>query len=167
MPKNSSKAQPKKNKPKKTQPKAEPKPFSITSSKYYWVFLTLVMVVFGSVYGYMMKATWVAITLLLVSVLSVIGIAFYLKFYPSNLTTPRRVIFLFVGASVIGFCIWAAVVLALDVGGFWTQIESVMSDNFFAITSMIICLAGGAFIGDVLGKNSEKISMFFKAKFGV
>ncbi len=55
MPKTYPKNQPKKVKPKNKN-QMPPKRVSITSSKTYWITLTAMMVVFGSAYGYMMKA---------------------------------------------------------------------------------------------------------------
>ncbi len=158
-----------KNQPKKVKPKNKnqmpPKRVSITSSKTYWITLTAMMVVFGSAYGYIMKASVAAIGLLLATVLVLIGFAFYLKFKPSTLSKSSRATFLFGGACLAGFLIWAAVALVLAATGFWVQIASLMSDNFFAITVMIICLTSGAFIGDLIGNNKEKISFFFYDKF--
>jgi len=164
MPKTSPKTPPKKIK-LKTKNKAQPKPVSITSSKAYWITLTLAMVVFGSVYGYIMKVAVAAIGLLLASVLFIIGLAFYLKFKPSTLKNSSRATFIFGGASIIGFLIWAAVVLLLDATGIWVEIAASIGDNFFAITSLIICLISGAILGDLIGNNKEKISLFLESKF--
>jgi cation transport ATPase len=164
MPKTNPKTQPKKSK-MKTKNKAEPKPVSITSSKTYWITLTIIMVIFGSVYGYMKKVPADAIALLIATVLMVIGFAFYLKFKSSLQKNNSRAVFLFVGASVIGFLIWVALVLFWGAAGLWVQISGSIGDNFFAITSMIICLICGAFIGDEIGDNKEKISLFFENKF--
>jgi cation transport ATPase len=157
MPKTYPKNQPKKAKPKKTQPKAQPKPVSITSSKLYWITLTVVMVVFGAVYGYSMKVAVAAIGMLLASVLFMIGFAFYLKFKPSTLKSSSRATFIFVGASVIGFSIWATLMLLSNATGLWPRIASSIGDNFFAVTSLIICLISGAFIGDLVGINKDRI----------
>ncbi|MGO8805166.1 MAG: hypothetical protein ACLQO7_00980 [Candidatus Bathyarchaeia archaeon] len=158
-----------KNHPKKTDSKiknkVQPKTTSITSSKTYWLMLTVTMVVFGSVYGYTMKVAAAGIGLLLGSVLFIIGFAYYLKFTSSSLKISSRATFLFVGASVIGFCIWAAIVLFSNATGLRVQIASSIGNNFFATTTLIICLISGAFIGDVIGKNKEKISLFFESKF--
>ncbi len=164
MPKAHPKNQPKKAKLKnKKQP--PPKPVSITSSKTYWITLTVTMVVFGAAYGYIMKVAVAAIGLLLATVLVLIGFSFYLKFKPSTLSKSSRATFLFGGASIIGFLIWVAVVLLSSATGFWVQIADSIGDNFFAITSLIICLTSGAFIGDQIGNNKEKISLFFENKF--
>jgi cation transport ATPase len=164
MPKTRPKTTPKETKPK-MKSKLQPKPVSITSSKTYWITLALMMVVFGSVYGYITKVAVVAIGLLLATVLVLIGFAFYLKFKQSTQNNRIRATFIFSGASIIGFLIWVAVVLVLDATGSWVQIEASMSDNFFAVTSLIICLTSGAIIGDILFENKEKISLFLQNKF--
>ena len=166
MPKTYPKNQSKKTEPKtKKTKKVQPKTASITSSKTYWVTLTVTMVVFGSVYGYMMKVAVAGIGLLLGSVLCIIGFAYYLKFIPSSLKISSRATFLFIGASIIGFCIWAVLVLFSSATDLWVQIASSIGNNFFATTTLIICLTSGAFIGDVIGKNKEKISLFLESKF--
>lgn len=165
MPKNHPKTQSKKSKPKKKQLKTQPEPVSITSSKLYWLALAVAMVVFGSAYGLAMKAALAAIALLVACVLFVIGFAYYIKFSPSTLKKSERATFLFAGASIIGFLIWVAVVLLSDVTGLWLQIAATIGDNFFAIASLIICLVSGAFIGDLVGKNKEKISVALENKF--
>jgi len=165
MPKNYPKKQPKKVK-LKSKNKLAPKPVSITSSKTYWLALTLMMIVFGSVYGYIMKVAIAGIGLLLASVLFIIGFAYYLRFKPSLLKNSERATFLFIGACILGFGIWAAVILLSQLTGLWTTLAGSVGDYFFAITTLIICLTSGAFIGDLIGLNKEKISLFFHDKFG-
>ncbi len=92
------------------------------------------------------------------TILAVIGFAFSLGFKPSSYN--KKATFIFVGASVIGFGIWAAIVLSFNAIGINSQIASSIGIDFFAITSLIICLALGAFIGDLIGKNREKIVLF-------
>ncbi len=60
------------------------------------------MVVFGSVYGYVLKVSTGAIALLLVGVLALIGFAYRITFTQSNLKNTSRITFIFVCASVIG-----------------------------------------------------------------
>lgn len=165
MPKTYPKNQPKKAKVKPKN-KAEPKTVSITSSKTYWLMLTLMMVVFGSVYSYIMKVAVAGIGLLLASVLFIIGFAYYLKFKPSPLKNSSRATFLFGGACIPGFGIWVAVILLSDVTGLWAQLAGSVGDYFFAITTLIICMISGAFIGDLIGFNKEKINLFFSRYFG-
>jgi len=104
------------------------------------------------------------IVMMLVTVLLLIGFAVYIRFKPSTATADKRAIFIFVGASVIGFCIWAIIVLSLNSTELHTQIASAIGDSFFAITSLMICLILGAFIGDWIGEKRERISIFLKNK---
>jgi len=82
----------------------------------------------------------------------VIGFAFYIGFKPSE-SYNKRSTFIFVGVSIVGFSIWAVMVLSFNATGFLMQISSLIGIDFFAITSLIICLVLGAFIGDLIGKN--------------
>ena len=104
------------------------------------------------------------IVMMLVTVLLLIGFAFYIRFKPSTTTVNKRALFIFVGASVIGFSIWAVTVLSLNATELHTQIASAIGDDFFAITSLMICLISGAFIGDWIGEKREHISIFLKNK---
>ena len=153
--KNYLKTQPKKTKRKKPQPKTQSKPVSITTRKSYWITLTLFTVVFASFFGYFVNMSLERIVMMLVTVLLLIGFAFYIRFKPSTATVNKRALFIFVGASVIGFSIWAVMVLSLNATELQTQIASAIGDDFFAITSLIICLILGAFIGNWIG---EKIN---------
>ena len=108
------KAQPKKHLKTKAKQKVQPKSVSITSRKSYWIALTLTMVAFGIFSGYTNKMAVGAIGLLIGSVLALIGFVFYLNFYPSTLKATQRALYLFVGACIIGFSIWAVIVLFLN-----------------------------------------------------
>jgi cation transport ATPase len=154
------KTQPKKQLKTKAKQKVQPKPVSITSRKSYWIALTLTMVVFGIFSGYTNKMAAGAIGLLIGSVLTLIGFAFYLNFYPSTLKVTQRALYLFVGASIIGFSIWAVIVLLLNATSLMPHIVTDVGNSFFAITTLIICLISGAFIGDLIGKNKERLFSF-------
>ena len=65
-----------------------------------------------------------------------------------------------IGASIIGFCIWAAIALLLIATSLMPQVVNVIGSSFFAITSLIICLTIGAFIGELLGKNKKRLQGF-------
>ena len=114
MPKTYPKTQPKKTKPKKPKFKTQPKPVSITTRKSYWITLTLIMVVFTFVYGYLMNISLERIVMILGTILLLIGFAFYLGFKPSTTTSTKEQLFIFVGASIIGFSIWAVIVLSFN-----------------------------------------------------
>ncbi|MGD0995768.1 MAG: hypothetical protein ABR909_09645 [Candidatus Bathyarchaeia archaeon] len=152
------KTQPKKSKRKKPQPKTQSKPVSITTRKSYWISLTLFTIVFASVFGYFVNMSLERIVMMLVTVLLLIGFAFHIRFKPSTATVNKRALFIFVGASVIGFSIWAVMVLSLNATELQTQIANTIGDDFFAITSLMICLILGAFIGDWIG---EKRNHYF------
>ena len=145
---------------KKTKPKAQPETVNILKSKYYWVTLTLIIVVFTIAFGYVMQISLGKELLMLGVVFSVLGFAFYVGF-KSPQSYSKRATFIFVGASIIGFSIWATIVLAFNATGLTSQISSSVGVELFAITSLIICLVLGAFIGDLLGKNSEALESFF------
>jgi cation transport ATPase len=154
------KTQPKKQLKTKAKQKVQPKPVSITSRKSYWIALTLTMVVFGIFSGYTNRMAVAAIGLLIGSVLMLTGFAFYLNFYPSTLKATQRALYLFVGASIIGFSIWAVIVLLLNATSLMPHIVTDVGNSFFAITTLIICLISGAFIGDLIGKNKERLFSF-------
>ena len=127
--------------------------------------LAAFMAVFGIVFGYSVHVSTPAIGILVASVLSLIGLACYLKFKPSALPKNQRASFIFLGAISLGFGIWVAVVLALNAAGFSQQIKNDIGLYFFAITSLIICFAAGGLIGDLIGKNKDEIQLsLHKAK---
>jgi hypothetical protein len=159
MPKTYPKTHPKNTKPKKTQPKAQPKPVSLMTRKSYWITLTSVILVFTFVYGYLMEISVEKEALILGSILLVVCFAFYIGFKPST-SYKKRATFIFVGASIVGFSIWAVMVLSFNATGINSQIASSIGDDSFAITSLIICLTLGAFIGDLIGKNREALRLF-------
>ena len=51
-------------------------------------------------------------------------------------------------------------VLALSATGIILQIVNLTGTSFFAITSLMICLISGAFMGDLIGKNRKAIELF-------
>jgi hypothetical protein len=152
-----------KNKLKEKQARAQQKPVSIFKSKFYWITLAATILVFIFAIGYFMQISEEKELLILGSVLSVIGLAFYIGYKPS-INYDKRATFFFVGASIIGFSIWASIVLSLNAFGVLVQILNSVGDSFFVITSLTICLVLGAFIGDFIGKNKETI-LFFAHKF--
>ena len=158
MPKTYPKTHPKNAKSKKNKFKDQPKPVSLMKSKTYWIALTLIMVVFTFAYGFLTNISFEKEALILGSILAVIGLAFSLGFKPSSYN--KKATYIFVGASVIGFGIWAAIVLSFNATGINSQIATSIGVDFFAVTSLIICLTAGAFIGDLMGKNREKIVLF-------
>ena len=155
-PKPRSKDQKGKNKLKEKQAKAQPKTPSLLRNKYYWVFVALVLIVFTAVYGYSIQLSLGKEALILGAILMVLAFALYMAFKPYP-TDRKRVILILIGISIIGFSIWAVTVFLLNANGALVQIVNAVGDSFFSITSLTICLVIGAFIGDLIHKNMEKI----------
>ena len=160
-PKTHPKPKPKPNSKVKRKNQVEPERVSITTKKWYWVSVTSMLVVFGAGYGYYMGLSTPAIALMLAAVLSVTGFAFYIRVIPSPLSMRYRAASLIFGFSILGFCIWALTMLSLNAIGLQTQITILIGDDFFALTSLIICLMVGAFLGDTIGKNIATLKAFF------
>lgn len=152
-----------KTKPNKIQPKTQQKPSSILRHKFYWIMLTFVTIVFIFASGYLMDISLAKEAMILGTILSLIIFAFYLGFKPSP-NYDKRATFIFVGASILGFSIWAATMLSLNTAGVILQMASSIGVNLFVATSLMICLVFGAFIGDVIGKRRESISFFINNK---
>jgi cation transport ATPase len=155
QPKPNSKNQ-RKTKPKEKQSKAQPASASIIKSKNYWIFLSILILVFTIVFGFLAQISVGKELLILGSVFAIIGFAFYLAFKPAA-TDKRRIAFILIGVSIIGFSIWAITVLYLNLTGSLIKIENSVGDTFFSVTSLIICLAIGAFVGDLIHKNMDII----------
>ncbi|MCL2172990.1 MAG: hypothetical protein LBH62_04610 [Nitrososphaerota archaeon] len=161
MPKSKPKAQSKVKSQIKTKQKTPLSTPGITTKKWYWVMLTVVMVAVFSVVGYISNLDLIEIAVLMFVIAILIGLIGYVRITPSNLPATKRATFLFVGASVIGFGIWAAIMLvAINT----ELIASIFSNPFFVIPSFIIFLIVGAFIGELLGKNRRVQALLFKTE---
>ena len=158
MPKTYPKAQPKKNKQKKRL-KDQPKPVNLLKSKYYWVTMTTAILVFAVAVGLLMQISLGKELLILGSILSILGLTFYVGFKSSE-GYNKRATFFFVGASIVGFSIWAVMVLSFMTTGVMSLISSTVGIDLFAITSLIICLVLGALVGDLIGKNRDTIGLY-------
>lgn len=159
MPKTYPKTHPKKNKLKKKNRKDQPKPVNLLKSKYYWVTMTTTILIFAVAVGLLMQISLGKELLILGSILSVLGLTFYVGFKSSE-GYSKRATFFFVGASIVGFSIWAGMVLSFDATGIISIISSSVGVDLFAITTLIICLVLGALIGDLIGKNRETIGLY-------
>jgi uncharacterized membrane protein len=110
----------------------------------------------------MLKFAIVDLAVLMLSIILLIGLIGYVRLTPSNLSKSKRGTFLFIGVSIIGFSIWAIIMLILMNTG---TIETIFDGNaFYILPSLIICLTVGAFIGELMGKNSRIQQFFFKPK---
>ncbi len=147
---------PSKTKPKQKTPskrKVEPEAPSITTKKSYWVVLAGVLGVASAILAVSMGLDTVRTAILVVTVLVPIGVYGYIRVTPSNLSLSKRLTFLFIGASVIGFSIWAAIVLIGGVYGLTALLMDALGGQFFIITSLVICLSAGVLVGELIGKN--------------
>jgi TRAP-type C4-dicarboxylate transport system permease large subunit len=147
----------------KAKQKSEPKSVSLTSRKSYWVMLTVFLVIFGAVIGLLNDVSIAAVAIMLSAVVSVVALAAYIKFTPSALKARARAIMLLAGAMIAGFLTWVAVVLVAKVT-LEPAIGNAIGDEFFLVTSSIICLAVGAFIGDLIGK-TKRVQTYFAGRF--
>ena len=157
-----SKAYPKKF--KKTNAKAPVQPVNITKSKFYWIALSIVIVVCILILGVAKNIPVQQVALIMVTVLSVLGLAGYIRVKPSNLTIKSRATYLFVGGTVIGYSAWAVTVILLAVTGLGAQVANPLGNQLFIISSQIIFTVMGAFVGDFLSKNMAFLSFAGKIK---
>ena len=152
MPK-SSKSRPKQK--AKSKRKAEPETPSFVTKKSYWITLSAVLAVVSAVFGVVMGISLAQTAFLVLTVVVLIGFVGFIRVSPSTLPLSKRVALIFVGASIIGFSIWAVIVLNLNSTGIMAQIVDSLGEQFFAVTSLAICLSGGAFIGELIGRNKS------------
>jgi hypothetical protein len=135
-----------KNKPK---PKAQAQAPSITTKKEYWIVLTAVLAVVTAVFGVTAGFSLARTALLIVTVVVVIGFVGLIRSGKSDLSLSKRATFIFAGASVIGFAIWAALTLS----GAVTPLAVEAGEEFYAVSSLVTCLTLGAWIGELLGRS--------------
>jgi hypothetical protein len=160
QPKTKAKSKAKLKKQQKTQPEVP----SITTKKSYWVMLTVLMAVVVSVAGVMVNLEALQVVVLAVTVVLLIGLLGYVRVTPSSLPKFKRAVFLTFGASIIGFSIWAIFMLILNYTGVIAQLENTSGTTFYVIPSLIICIIGGAFIGELLGKISRIEKFIFRPR---
>ena len=130
----------------------EPEAPSITTKKSYWVMLAVVLAVASVGFGLIMGLDALRIAILAAAVVVPIGTIGYIKISPSKLPLSKRATLLFIGVSVIGFSIWAAIVL---VGGRYGLVETMtttLGSQFFIVTSLSICFSVGALLGELIGR---------------
>ena len=147
---------PTKKKPKqktKSKSRIEPEAPSITTKGSYWIAVGIVLAIASAFLALSMGLEVAQIAILVVTVLVPIGVWGYSRVTPSKLSISKRATFLFIGLSVIGFSIWATIVLVGGVYGITAQMMNTLGDQFFITTSLVICLSSGAFIGELIGRN--------------
>jgi hypothetical protein len=160
MPK-SSKTRPKQK--KKPKGKVEPESPGFTTKWSYWVMLGLVLAVASAVFGLMMGLDALRVAVLVASVVVPIGTIGYIKVSPSELSLSKRATLLFIGVSVIGFGIWATIVLVGGRFGVFEQINTALGSQFFIVTSLAICLSVGTLAGELIGRSKAVQIRLFSA----
>jgi hypothetical protein len=148
MPKPQKQNQKQKQKTKK-KAKAVPETPGITTKKSYWVFLSVLFAVVSAVFGVTMNLSIGQTAFLTITIVVLIAVIGFIRTTPSNLSLSKRATFIFAGASIIGFIIWAAITLS----GAMTPIAQENGEDFIAVTSFALCLTVGAFIGEMLGRS--------------
>ena len=139
----------------KTKRSPQPQPVSITSKKSYWITLTSVTVFATAVYAYAIGIALPQIALLVAAVVLALGFVGYVRVTPSKFVTFWRAVFIFAGISIIGFSIWAAMIYYSMQTGVLASVVNSLGDQFFGVTSLVICLAVGGFIGELISKNKS------------
>lgn len=131
--------------------KKEPQAASFTTKKSYWITLTVLLAVVTVVFGATMGISLIQNAILTLTTVVIIGFLGFVRTNQSTLSLSKRATFIFIGASVIGFAIWAAITLS----GIMVQLLNEVGQEFYVVTSLAICLTVGAFIGELLGKNNK------------
>jgi hypothetical protein len=124
---------------------------SFTTKKSYWITLTVLLAVVTLVFGVSSGISIVQNAILTLTIVVVIGFLGFVRTTQSKLSLSKRATFIFVGGSVIGFAIWAAITLS----GIMVQLVNEVGQEFYVLTSLAICLTVGAFIGELLGRNKK------------
>ncbi len=133
--------------------KAEPEAPGITTKPMYWLVLAAVLAVVSAVFGLTMGLDAVKLAILVAAVVVPVGCIGYVRVSPSKLTISKRATFLFMGVSIIGFGIWAAIVMVGGNYGLTAQITEALGSQFFVVTSLAICLSVGSVIGELIGRS--------------
>jgi hypothetical protein len=144
-------------KPSKTPPKQKTKPKtkmqpqtqSITATKPYWIILLTLLAVVTAVFGALVGMTLERTALLIVTVVVVIGFVGLIRTGKSELPLSKRATFIFAGASIIGFIIWAALTLT----GAMAPVVIAVGQEFYVMSSLPTCLVAGAWIGELLSRS--------------
>jgi hypothetical protein len=144
-------------KPSKTKPKQKAKPKqkvqpqtqSITATKPYWIILTVMLAIVTAVFSALVGMSLERTALVIVTVVVVIGFVGLVHTGKPDLSLSKRATFIFAGASIIGFIIWAALTLS----GALAPVVTAVGQEFYVVNSLATCLAAGAWIGELLGRS--------------
>jgi hypothetical protein len=139
----------------KYKPKAELEAPGITTKKSYWIMLLTLLTLVSAVFGVVLGLGLLRTSFLVVTVVVLVGFLGFIRIKPSSLSVSKRATFIFVGASVIGFSIWAAIML------FFMQQIVELNDSLLVIFSLAVFLTIGAFIGELIGRDHKVQEWFF------
>ncbi|MCL2134244.1 MAG: hypothetical protein FWH37_01640 [Candidatus Bathyarchaeota archaeon] len=159
MPKQTKTKDSTKSRSKSKNRKIQPETPGITTRKSYWVMLTLFMVIVFSIASFILGLGVVNTVVLMLTITFLLSLIGFVSTTSSNLSKSKRATFLFAGASIIGFGVWAIIAIVSTATGL---IENLFADTFYLIPSIVICLTAGAFIGELLGKNKRIQTFVFK-----
>jgi cation transport ATPase len=140
---------PQKQKQKTKSKEKAPETPGITTKKSYWIVLAVLFAVVSTAFGITAAYTIYETIFLVATIVLLISLIGFIRTTPSNLSSGRRAIFIFVGASIFGFIIWGALILT----GVMTPFAKENDQVFVAITSFALCLIIGAFIGEMIGRS--------------
>ena len=135
-------------------PNKQPRPVD----KRIWAIFTIASVTIALLNGYFVGIPLERTMAVVVILLLTTSFAFYIRVRPS--TSGNRVFFIAVGTFVLGFVFWAIVVLLMNGSGLRYQLfreTGNFGDDFFALTSLIICWIAGGFVGDWVGRRRNYI----------
>ena len=124
---------------------------NFSTKKSYWIALTVLLAIVTVVFGVSMGIGLIQNAIMTLTTVVIIGFLGFVRTTQSTLSVSKRATFIFVGASVIGFAIWAAITLS----GIMVQLLNEVGQEFYVVNSLAICLTVGAFIGELLGKNKK------------
>ena len=152
----------------KHRSKAKPEPVSITKSKFYWIGLIIVTVAAIVLIGIISGIIVQKLTMIMVTILLVLAFAWQVRVKQSTLSLKTRATYIFVGAAILGFGVWALFILTLAATGIGVSFANALGDQFLIITSQIIFIVIGGFIGEYLSANNtfQGVADKFRQKFG-
>lgn len=123
-----------------------------------WIVFTIASIIIALITGIFsnipLENTLTVITIILIAN----GFGIYIRLKPSK--SGNRAFFIFVGASILGFLLWAMVIMLMNSTGISVSItrHSGQIGSYFAwIASIIICWIIGGFIGDVIGRRRNYV----------
>jgi len=138
----------------KAKRQSEPEAKGITTKKSYWLMLAVILGAASAVLGATSGLDAGQTAFLVAAILASIGCIGFIRVTPSALPLTKRLTFIFMGASIIGFGIWAVIVLVGGRYGLGGLVDA-WGGQFFAVTSLVICISVGVLIGELIGRNKE------------